>query len=70
MLSDYNNRRSHPIPLVSESEMLFEKESFRVDKLRKIADKIATTVGERKNILKDLKNKVRHVIVYADITPE
>jgi hypothetical protein len=38
--------------------MLKEKESERVDKLRKLCDRVARTVMDRQNSLKDLKNKV------------
>jgi hypothetical protein len=38
--------------------MLLEKESIRADKLRKIADKMARTVMERTDILKNMKEQV------------
>ena len=39
--------------------MLFEKESHRVDKLRKLSDKIVSTVSERTILLKGLKEQVK-----------
>ena len=59
VLSDYNNRRPNIIPLITEAEMLFEKESHRVDKLRKLSDKIVSTVSERTILLKGLKEQVK-----------
>ena len=58
VLSDYNSRRPNIIPLLTEAEMLFEKESHRVDKLRKLSDKIVSTVSERVLLLNGLKEKV------------
>ena len=44
--------------------MLFEKESNRVEKLRKLADKIVSTVSERTALFKSLQEKVRDFRFY------
>ena len=57
VLSDYNTKRANVIPLVSEAEMLLEKESGRVDKLRKLGDRIIKTVAERSQLLVTLRER-------------
>ena len=51
-LKDYNDKRGYPIALTSEDAVYYEKECLRVEKLRKLMDRVTAKVAERKTELK------------------
>ena len=51
-LKDYNDRRGYPIALTNEDAVYYEKECLRVEKLRKLMDRVTAKVAERKADLK------------------
>ena len=63
-LKDYNDKRGYPIALTSEDAVYYEKECLRVEKLRKLMDRVTAKVAERKADL-----KVSFCTVYNTILP-
>ena len=64
-LKDYNDKRGYPIALTNEDAVYYEKECLRVEKLRKLMDRVTAKVAERKADLK-VTILVRRVLAHLN----
>jgi hypothetical protein len=58
-LKAYNDKRGYPIPVTGEGEVYYEKECLRVEKLRRLMDRVTAKVAERRADLRALRYSVK-----------
>jgi hypothetical protein len=58
LLQDFNRQKGNTMPVMSEAEMTVQREIDRVERLRRLSDRVQASVREKMELLKKLKSKV------------